>query len=121
MGLLDIDEKVVRVELTEEYMNDLPDWRYDIFLSKQGTTYAKNIYWPGRKNYAGTIYYEVSSKDWYFSANRWIVGSKMREMSMVSTGIKNNIHTSDMLELLESTLITDLNTLMKLHPELLQL
>jgi hypothetical protein len=114
MGLLDIDENVVRVELTEEYMNSLPDWMYDIFHSKWGSkpTYYKNIYWPGHNRLAGTIYYEVFSKDWYFSADRWRVGSDMRSNDCKSIGIKSNVHTSDVLELWESMLKADLNTLL---------
>jgi hypothetical protein len=112
MGLLDIDENVVRVELTEEYMNSLPDWRYDIFLSRRGPTYCKDIYWPGYKRLAGTIYYEVFSKDWYFSASRWSIGSDMRNNDCKSSGIKSNVHTSDMLELWESMLKADLSALL---------
>ena len=115
MGLLDIDEKIVNHEITEEYMNNLEDWKYVTWRSNEarGATYGKNIYWPNNQRMiAGTIYYELRSKDWVFSPCRWSVTSFMLKNGMRSIEIKKCVHTSDMLALLEVNLCTELNVVL---------
>lgn len=122
MGLLDIDEKIVNHELTEEYMNNLEGWKYVAWRSNsaRGATYGKNIYWPNNpRMVAGTIYYELRSKEWIFSANRWSVTSFMLKNDMMSTVIKKDVHTSDMLALLEANLYTELNIVLNNMGDLL--
>jgi hypothetical protein len=112
MGLLDIDEKIVNHELTKEYMDNLEGWKYVTWRSNnaRGATYGKNIYWSNNpRMIAGTIYYELRSKEWIFSASRWSVTSFMLKNDMMSIEIKKGVHTSDMLALLEANLYTELN------------